>query len=400
MENDVQWYYGYILTKLASKKEKEYIQLEDKHSPLVNKPLDVVLTKGHGVWVYDIKGKKYLDLLAGFSALNQGHRHPEIVKSLKRQADRLTLTTRTFRNSQLPLLLKDIHKIFGYKNIIVTNTGGEAVDTAVKIAKNWAEKNRNIPLDKVKIITFQNGYHASNKVDKGKKDSIVLPYGDIEAVEKTLKKEPVGAIMVEPIQGSTVEVPPKGFLSKLHKLAKKHKVLFIADEIQTGLGRTGKLLAIHHEGIKKPDMILLGKSLSGGVYPVSAVLTKKNVTMKGYGSTFGGNPLGSATARTALKVLIKEKLPERAQKLGDYFMEKLREIAKDSPYIKNIDGKGLLIGIKLTDKAYSVDIQKKLAKEGVLVGRGYQMLRISPPLIIKKQEIDHALDKFKKVLAK
>ena len=394
---------------------KDYIELEEKYGAHNYHPLDVVIERGSGVWVYDVEGNKYLDCLAAYSAVNQGHCHPRIVNAMKKQAERVTLTSRAFRNDQLPFLYKELAELTGYEMSLPMNSGAEAVETALKAARKWGHKVKGIDAEGGEIIVCRNNFAGrtisliSFSTEEQYKDGFgpftpgfkVVPYGDSDALEKAIDKNTI-AFLVEPIQGEGgVVVPPKGYLEKCAALCKKNNVLFIADEIQTGLGRTGKLFAHQHENVK-PDMVIIGKALSGGCYPVSAVLSNKEIlgvfNPGDHGSTFGGNPLAAAIARESLKVLIEENLVENSRILGDYFVTKLKEI--NSKHIKEVRGKGLFIGVELFPEAKGARrFCEALMKKFILCKETHDnVIRFAPPLVIKKEEIDEAMIKIKEVL--
>lgn len=385
-----------------------YIDLENQHGAHNYKPLDVVLTKGDGVWVYDVEGNRYLDCLSAYSAVSQGHVHPEILKTLKEQAEKLTLTSRAFRNDQFSLLLKEITDLTGYEMALMMNSGAEGVETAIKVARKWAYVSKGIPRYDAEIIVAAGNFHGRTTTIVGFSTEeayrhdfgpftpgfIVVPYNDIDAIKAAMNKN-TAAVMLEPIQGEGgVLIPHEGYLRAVSKLCNENNVLFIADEIQTGWGRTGKLFACDHEGVK-PDMMIVGKALSGGFYPVSGVLSSKEILgliMPGdHGSTFGGNPLGSAIARTAMRVLIDEKMVENSAELGEYFMGRLRRI--ESEHVKEIRGKGLFIAVELKEEAggarrFCVALQDK----GILAKETHKtVIRFAPPLVITKETIDWAL---------
>ena len=394
---------------------KDYIALEEQYGAHNYNPLDVVIEKAEGVWVYDVDGKKYLDCLAAYSAVNQGHCHPRIVKALQNQAEKVTLTSRAFRNNQLPLLYKELAELTGYEMILPMNSGAEAVETALKAARKWGYKVKGVPENKAEIITCRNNFAGrtitiiSFSTEEQYKDGFgpftpgfkTVDYGDAKALEEAITENTV-AFLVEPIQGEGgVIVPPEGYLKEAYEICKKNNVLFIADEIQSGLGRSGKLFAFEYEGIK-PDAVTIGKALSGGLYPVSAVLASKEVlgvfNPGDHGSTFGGNPLAAAVAREALKVLVEEKLPDRAYELGKYFREKLREIP--SKHVKEVRGKGLFIGVELLPEAGGARrFCEALMEKGILAKETHEnVIRFAPPLVIKKEEIDWALERIREVL--
>jgi ornithine--oxo-acid transaminase len=393
----------------------DYINLEDKFGAHNYHPLDVVISSGQGVWVYDVDGKRYLDCLSAYSALNQGHVHPRILEAMLNQASRLTLTSRAFRNDQLPLFYQELSALTGYDKSLPMNSGAEAVETAVKLARKWAYQVKKIPRYQAEIIIAAGNFHGrtttiiSFSTEPLYKEDFgpftpgfkIVPYGDALAIEASIRPN-TAAVMLEPIQGEGgVIVPPEGYLRQVFNVCKKNSVLFIADEIQTGLGRTGKLFACQHENVR-PDMVIIGKALSGGFYPISAVLADNalmDLFQPGeHGSTFGGNPLAAAVGRAALKVIIEEKLVENARILGEYFMEQLSEI--NSPHINAVRGKGLLIGIELKPQAggarrFCIAMQEA----GILAKETHEnVIRFAPPLIIDKDTIDWALPLIRQVL--
>ena len=394
---------------------KEFIELESKYGAHNYHPLDVVINEAKGVWVYDVEGNKYLDCLAAYSAVNQGHCHPRIVNALKQQADKVTLTSRAFRNDQLPLLYKELCELTGYEMMLPMNSGAEAVETALKAARKWGYKVKGIENNSAEIIACSNNFAGrtisiiSFSTEQQYKEGFgpltpgfkIIPYGDADALEKAITKN-TAAFIVEPIQGEGgVIVPPEGFLKKAYELCKKNNVLFIADEIQSGLGRSGKLFAYEYEDIK-PDAVIIGKALSGGCYPVSAVLSNKEIlgvfNPGDHGSTFGGNPLAAAIARESIKVLVEENLVEKSFELGNYFREKLRNI--NSSHVKEVRGKGLFIGVELKQEAKGARrFCEALMKEGILCKETHEnVIRFAPPLVIKKEEIDWAIERIDKVL--
>ena len=393
---------------------QEFIQLEEQYGAHNYHPLDVVLDRAQGCWVYDVEGKKYLDCLAAYSAVNQGHCHPKILSALVDQAHKVTLTSRAFRNDQLPLLLEQLHELTGFEMTLPMNSGAEAVETAVKAARKWGHKVKGIPDGKAEIIVCANNFHGRTvtivgfSTDEQYRDGFgpftpgfkIVPYGDAAALRGAMTPNTC-AFLVEPIQGEAgIVIPPAGFLKEAAAICQQNRVLLIADEIQSGLGRTGKLFAYMHEGIR-PDVIIVGKALSGGFYPVSAVLASKEVLgvfhPGDHGSTFGGNPLACAVARAALRVLIDEKLPERSAELGGYFLEKLRTLR--SPDLKEVRGRGLWIGIELHSPARPYC--EALKEEGLLCKETHErVIRIAPPLVITREEIDWAFERIKKVIEK
>lgn len=400
---------------VVEKTMQDYIELEEKFGAHNYHPLDVVIERAEGVWVYDVEGNKYLDCLAAYSAVNQGHCHPRIVKVLKEQAEKVTLTSRAFRNNQLPFLYKELSELTGYQISLPMNSGAEAVETALKAARKWGYKIKGVEVDKAEIITCENNFAGRTitivgfSTEQQYKEGFgpftpgfkSIPYGDTDALEKVITKNTV-AFLVEPIQGEGgVIVPPEGYLKKVYEICKKNNVLFIADEIQSGLGRSGKLFAFEYDGIR-PDVVIIGKALSGGCYPVSAVLSDKEVlgvfNPGDHGSTFGGNPLGAAIARESLKVLIDENLIENSFTLGNYFRERLKQI--NSPHVKEVRGKGLFIGVELKPEANGARrFCEALMKKGILCKETHEnVIRFAPPLVIKKEEIDWAVDRVEEVL--
>lgn len=396
---------------------KEYIELEEKYGAHNYHPLEVVIDRAEGVWVYDVEGNKYLDCLAAYSAVNQGHCHPRIVKALKEQADKVTLTSRAFHNSQLPLLYKELSELTGYELSLPMNSGAEAVETALKAARKWGYKVKGVPEQKAEIITCTNNFAGrtisiiSFSTEEQYRDGFgpftpgfkIVEYGNAKALENAVTSNTV-AFLVEPIQGEGgVVVPPEGYLKSCADICRKNNVLLITDEIQCGLGRSGKLFAFEYENIR-PDVVIIGKALSGGCYPVSAVLSNKEILgvfkPGDHGSTFGGNPLGAAVARESLKVLIDEKLIEKSFELGNYFISELKKI--QSPHVKEVRGKGLFIGVELKKSAGGARrFCEALAQRGILCKETHEnVIRFAPPLVIKKEEIDWALGIIKEVLIK
>ncbi len=393
----------------------DYIQLEEQYGAHNYHPLDVVIDKAEGVWVYDVEGRKYLDCLSAYSAVNQGHVHPKILEALVEQSKKVTLTSRAFRNDQLPLLYQELYEMTGYEMSLPMNSGAEAVETAVKLARKWAYQVKGVPRHHAEIIVCEGNFHGrtttviSFSTEPLYRDDfgpftpgfVTVPYGDAAVIERAITPS-TAAVMLEPIQGEAgVIVPPEGYLKQVAEICKKKDVLFIADEIQTGLGRTGKLFACDHEGIR-PDIMVIGKALSGGFYPISAALADESImglfTPGEHGSTFGGNPLGAAVARASLQVIREEKLAERADELGTYFMEQLAEIP--SPHVKEVRGKGLLIGVELKPVAQGARrFCEALQERGLLAKETHQhVIRFAPPLVIDKETIDWALPHIRDVL--
>lgn len=394
---------------------KDYIELEEQYGAHNYHPLDVVITKADGVWVWDAEGKKYLDCLSAYSAVNQGHTHPAILEAMVEQAGKVALTSRAFRNDQLPLFYKELSDMTGYEMSIPMNSGAEAVETALKLARKWAYQVKGVERHKAEIIVAEGNFHGRTitivtlSSEDFYRDDFgpftpgfhITEYGNAEAME-ALINENTAAIMVEPIQGEAgVLIPPAGYLQKLREMADKHNVLLIFDEIQTGLARTGKLFAQEHDGVRG-DMTIIGKALSGGFYPVSAVLADKELMglfrPGEHGSTFGGNPLGAAVARAALKVIRDENLVERSRDLGEYFMEQLAEIP--SKHVKEVRGRGLFIAVELNDDAGGARrFCEALQDKGILCKETHDtVIRFAPPLVIDKETIDWTLPLIREVL--
>jgi len=393
----------------------EYINLENKFGVRNYKPLDVVLSRGKGIWVWDIDGRKYLDFLSSYSAVNQGHCHPEIFKTLSDQAQKLPIISRAFRNDQLPLFYKEICDLTKSEKVLPMNTGAEAVETALKAVRKWGYLKKNVPSGKAEIIVCEHNFHGRTTTvvgfssDENSKTNFgpftpgfkIIPYGNTGALENAITGNTV-AFLVEPIQGEAgVIIPPEGYLQKIRDICTKNKILLILDEIQTGFGRTGRLFAKDHEDVQ-PDLMLVGKALSGGFYPVSAVLGTEealDVFEPGqHGSTFGGNPLACATARAAMRVLIEEKMAENSAKMGKYFIDQLNTIKNKR--IKEIRGKGLMIGVELySDTPGGARKYCEMLKEyGLLCKETHEnIIRFTPPLIIQKNDIDWALEQIETV---
>ncbi|MFZ0289522.1 MAG: ornithine--oxo-acid transaminase [Candidatus Sulfotelmatobacter sp.] len=393
---------------------QDYVELENHYGAHNYHPLDVVIERAEGVWVYDVEGKRYLDCLAAYSAVNQGHCHPKILQTLEEQARKVTLTSRAFRNEQLPLLCKELHELTGFDMVLPMNSGAEAVETAIKTARKWGYKVKGIPRDQAEIIVCANNFHGrtvtivSFSTDEQYRDGFgpftpgfkVIPFGDARALREAITPNTC-AFLVEPIQGEAgIVIPPEGFLREAAEICRKNNVLLMADEIQSGLGRTGKLFAYMHERIT-PDVLIVGKALAGGFYPVSAVLASREIlgvyNPGDHGSTFGGNPMGCAIARTALRVLIEERMVERSAELGAYFLTLLQTLRSSD--VKEVRGKGLWIGIELRSPARPYC--EALKEEGILCKETHdRVIRIAPPLIIRRQEIDWAFEQIAKVIQK
>ncbi|HLR60719.1 MAG TPA: ornithine--oxo-acid transaminase [Pseudogracilibacillus sp.] len=396
------------------KNSKEVIELTDAYGARNYSPLPVVISKASGIWVEDPEGNKYMDFLSAYSSVNQGHRHPKIVQALKDQADRVTLTSRAFHNDQLGPWYEKICKLTNKDMALPMNTGAEAVETAIKAARRWAYEVKGVEEDKAEIITCIGNFHgrtmaavslSSDEEDKKSYGPILpgfklVPYGDMDALKAAINENTAG-FLIEPIQGEAgVNVPPEGFLKEAYELCQSENVLFMADEIQAGLGRSGKFLACDWENVD-PDVLILGKALGGGVFPISCVVANEPILgvfdPGSHGSTFGGNPLACAVSMAALDVIVDEKLPERSEELGNYVRSELAKI--DSPYIKVIRGKGLFIGVELNTSARP--FCEELKEKGLLCKETHDtVIRLAPPLIIEKEDLDWALDKIKEVLTK
>ena len=396
-------------------RSEDYIKLEDRYNAHNYKPLDVVLNRGEGVWVWDVEGKRYLDCLSSYSALNQGHNHPRIRQAMMEQAAKLTLTGRAFRNDQLPLLAKELCELTGYEMMLPMNTGAEAVETALKAARKWGYQVKGVPDGQAEIIVCAGNFHGRTitivgfSTEEQYKDGfgpftpgfIIVPFGDAESLEATITPHTV-AFMVEPIQGEGgVILPPDGYLRRAREICDRHNILFIADEIQTGLGRTGKFFGCDWEDVR-PDVVVVGKALSGGFYPVSAVLADRAVlglfNPGDHGSTFGGNPLGAAAAREALNVLVDEGLIDNAQVQGEYLVGRLQRLESD--HIVEVRGRGLLTGVELKPEARGARrFAEALRDEGVLCKETHEnVLRFAPPLVITREDVDWALERIERVL--
>ncbi|MBS4205275.1 ornithine--oxo-acid transaminase [Lederbergia citrea] len=392
---------------------KEIIEQTDKYGAKNYHPLPIVISEAQGVWIKDPEEKKYLDMLSAYSAVNQGHRHPKIIQALKDQADRVTLTSRAFHSDQLGPWYEKICNLTNKDMVLPMNTGAEAVETAIKAARRWAYEVKGVANNKAKIIACEGNFHGrtmtavSLSSEEEYKSGFgpmlpgiqLIPYGDLEALKQAITPE-TAAFLIEPIQGEAgIIIPPAGFLKAAYELCRENNVIFIADEIQAGLGRTGKMFACDWDGVE-PDMYVLGKALGGGVYPISCVAANRDIlgvfNPGSHGSTFGGNPLACAVSIAALEVIENEKLSERSLELGQYFMSKLKEI--EHPAIKEVRGKGLFIGVELTENARPYC--EALKTEGLLCKETHDtVIRFAPPLIITKEELDWAIERIKKVLS-
>jgi len=399
---------------MAKMTSKDYMKREEQFGAHNYHPLPVVLDKGKGIFVWDVEGKKYYDFLSAYSAVNQGHSHPKIVKALTDQAKKLTLTSRAFFNSVLGEYEEYVTKYFGYDKVLPMNTGAEADETAIKLCRKWAYQKKGVPENQAKIIVCEDNFHgrtvtivSMSSDPDAKKDYgpytpgfVTIPYNDTEALEKELQDPNVAGFLVEPIQGEAgVNVPDEGYLKKAYELCKANNVLFMADEVQSGIARTGKLLACDHEGVR-PDVLILGKAISGGVYPVSAVLADDDImlTIKPgeHGSTFGGNPVAAKVAIAALDVIKNEKLAENAEKLGKIFREEFRSI--QSEMITTVRGKGLLnaVVIKPKEGKTAWDVCVGMKEHGVLAKPTHgDIIRFAPPLVINEKQLREAMDKIK-----
>lgn len=395
-------------------KSEEIIQKTSEYGANNYYPLPIVISYAQGVWVNDPEGKRYMDMLSAYSAVNQGHRHPKIIQALKKQADKLTLTSRAFHNDQLAPFYEKVAKLTGKDMILPMNTGAEAVETAIKAARRWAYDVKGVAENQAEIIACIGNFHgrtmtavslsSESEYKRGFGPLLqgikLIPYGDIEALKAAITPQ-TAAFIVEPIQGEAgIIIPPDGYLQEVDKVCNRNEVLFVADEIQSGLGRTGKMFACDWENVT-PDMYILGKALGGGVFPISCVAANKNIlgvfNPGSHGSTFGGNPLACAVSIASLEVLEEEKLSERSLELGIYFKEKLQEI--ENPIINEVRGKGLFIGLELTESARP--FCEKLMESGLLCKETHDtVIRFAPPLVISQEELDWAIAKIQSVLSK
>ena len=395
---------------------EEHIRLSEQHSAANYKPLPVVLAKAEGVWVEDVEGKRYMDMLSSYSALNQGHRHPGILKALCEQAGRICLTSRAFHHDTFGPFCETVTRVCGYDQILPMNTGAEAVETAIKAARRWGYQKKGVEKDKAEIIVCADNFHGRTTTIVGfstealYRDGFgpftpgfkVIPYNDAQALEQVITQNTV-AFLVEPIQGEAgVNVPDPGYMAEVQKICRKNNVLLMADEIQTGLGRTGKMFCCEYDGVK-PDVLIVGKALGGGVFPVSGILASKEVMSAfvpgNHGSTFGGNPLACAVARKAIEVIVEEKLVENSFKMGEYLREKLAGMK--SRHVARIKGKGLLVGVEVKPESGKArPFCEKLMQLGILAKETHEtVIRFAPPLVIKKDEMDWALDRIAQVLS-
>src|SRR5688500_17885695 len=389
------------------------VALEEQWGAHNYHPLDIVVERGEGPWLYDVDGKRYLDCLSSYSAVNQGHCHPKILETMRAQAERVTLTSRAFRNDQLPLFCEELAQFCGMDAVLPMNTGAEAVETAIKAARRWGYRTRNIPADKAEIIVCNNNFHGRTTTivgfssEQAYRDGfgpfapgfVSVPFGDIDAITAAINPNTC-AVLLEPIQCEAgILIPPDGYLRAVSDACSANKVLFIADEIQTALGRTGKPFACDHEGVK-PDAYILGKALSGGFYPVSAFVTSRSImdvfSPGSHGSTYGGHPLGCAVARTALSVVVDEDLAGRSAELGAWFLAELKKI--DHPKIRDIRGRGLLVGVELTESARP--FCEALMERGLLCKETHDfVVRIAPPLVVSREDLEWAVDQIRGTFA-
>ncbi|MDH5683912.1 MAG: ornithine--oxo-acid transaminase [candidate division WOR-3 bacterium] len=393
---------------------EELLLLVEKYSAKNYLPLPVVLARGKGVWVYDVEGNRYMDMLSSYSALNQGHRHPKIIRNLKKQLDRLTLTSRAFHNDQFGPFCQYLCGLAGQEQVLLMNTGAEAVETAIKAARKWGYQKKGVEKDKAEIIVCENNFHGRTTTIVGFSSEPqyredfgpfstgfrIIPYDNIEALQQAIFPNTVG-FLVEPIQGEAgVIVPKPGFLAQAQEICQANKVLLMLDEIQTGLGRTGKMFCYEYDNIK-PDILIIGKALGGGCIPVSGMLASTEIMSVfrpgDHGSTFGGNPLACAIGKAALEVIVEEQLPRRAFENGVYFIEKLRQIK--SRHFKEIRGRGLLIGVELKESSGPArPFCERLMKKGILAKETHQqVVRFAPPLVVSKEELDWALERIESV---
>ncbi|MDH4211588.1 MAG: ornithine--oxo-acid transaminase [candidate division WOR-3 bacterium] len=395
------------------KTNHDYVEFTDRFSANNYHPLPVVLTRGKGIWVWDVEGKKYLDMLSGYSALNQGHCHPRIVNALKKQAEKLTLTSRAFHNDRMGEFLKKICDLTGYEKALPMNSGAEAVETAIKVARKWGYSKKKVAEDKAEIVVCENNFHGRTTTIVGFSSEAqyragfgpfapgfrIIPYNDTKSLQRNINQNTIG-FMVEPIQGEGgVIVPSEGYLRRCREICSQHNVLLILDEIQTGLGRTGKLFAYEYEQIR-PDILIMGKALSGGFYPISAIACDDSImeVIKpgDHGSTFGGNPLASAIGLAALEIIIEEDLAQHAYDLGNWFMDELRKIK--NPLIREVRGRGLLVGVELSEKARPYC--ERLMELGILAKETHEkVVRFAPPLVITKKDLQWALEHISNVLS-
>ncbi|MEE8146079.1 MAG: ornithine--oxo-acid transaminase [Longimicrobiales bacterium] len=403
------------MIQASASKTDQYLQEADLFGAHNYHPLPVVIERGEGVWVWDVDGNKFLDMLSAYSALNQGHRHPAIIQAAREQMDKLTLTSRAFHNDQMGAFLKELCEATGYDKALPMNTGAEAVETAIKMVRKWGYEVKGVAEGQAEIIVCENNFHGRTTTIVGfssedqYRDGFgpftpgfrLIPYGDIDALRGAINENTVG-FLVEPLQGEGgVVVPPDGFLTQAAEACRESRVAFMADEIQTGLGRTGKLFCCDWESVR-PDVLMVGKALGGGVYPVSAAIADAefmDVFHPGdHGSTFGGNPLGAAVGRASLRVIVDENLSEHANELGTWFMDRLREI--DSPHVEEVRGRGLMIGVVIKESSGTArPFCEALEKRGILAKETHQqVIRFAPPLVIERDVLEEAMEEIEAVL--
>ena len=403
------------MTHTIASRTADLLAEVDQYSANNYHPLPVVIDRGDGVWVWDVEGNRYMDMLSAYSALNQGHGHPAILEAARAQLDKLTLTSRAFHNDQMGPFLRELCEATGFEQALPMNTGAEAVETAIKMVRKWGYQVKGVPVDQAEIIVCENNFHGRTTTVVGfsSEDQYkegfgpftpgfkLIPYGDADALAAAINENTVG-FLFEPLQGEGgVVVPPEGFVARSRELCNEYSVALMADEIQTGLGRTGRLFCCDWESVR-PDVLIVGKALGGGVYPVSAAIADSeymNVFEPGdHGSTFGGNPLGAAVARASLKVILDEKLSERSDELGSWFMGQLRAI--DSPHVQEVRGKGLMIGVVIKESSGTArPFCEALDEKGVLAKETHhQVIRFAPPLTVTQEELEFALGKAREVL--
>ncbi|MFO8073772.1 MAG: ornithine--oxo-acid transaminase [Polyangia bacterium] len=395
---------------------REIIEITEKYGARNYKPLPIVVEKAEGIWVEDPEGRRYMDMLSAYSALNQGHRHPKIIAAMKDQADRCTLTSRAFHNDQLGPMTREIAELTGKELVLPMNSGAEAVETAIKAARKWGHTVKGIPAETAEIIVCEGNFHGrtttviSASSEEKYREGFgpftpgfeIIPYGDAEALERAITPRTC-ALLIEPIQGEAgVVMPPDGYMKRCREICDANDVMMLADEIQTGFGRTGRMFCLDHEGVE-PDAYILGKALSGGTMPVSAVAANRELlgvfNPGEHGSTFGGSPMACAVARAAIRVIQDEKLPERSAELGAYFKEQIEKIG--SPHAAEIRGRGLFVGVELTEKAGPArPFCERLQDRGLLCKETHgTVIRFAPPLIIEKEDLDWALERVREVLS-
>ncbi len=403
------------MTEATMSKTRQYLDEADRYSAHNYKPLPVVLERAEGPWVWDVDGRKYLDMLAAYSAVNQGHRHPAIVAAAEEQMAKLTLTSRAFHNDQMGPFLRELCELTGFEQALPMNTGAEAVETAIKTVRKWGYQKKGVPAGQAEIICCEGNFHGRTTTivgfssDEQYRDGFgpftpgfkLVPYGDLDAFEAAITPNTVG-FLVEPVQGEGgVVIPPEGYLRAARELCDRHRIALMADEIQTGLGRTGRMFCCDWEGVR-PDVLIVGKALGGGVYPVSAAIADReymDVFRPGdHGSTFGGNPLGAAVGRASLRVIVEERLAERSDELGTWFMSELARI--DSPHVTEVRGKGLMIGVVVKEESGGArPFCEALQDRGILAKETHHtVIRFAPPLVIERETLEEALVSIREVL--